>query len=152
MYSPIKDAFYSKFRRIGYRNVHLEITSGGKFSPKLKKALGMSLNFMGRRFAPDLTGFLVEGNNVQPITIEVKRKRVGFKELFQAKGYGELLDAKHAFLISSEPLSVDMKEALRQKLNLMYFGYPNVRLMHVGRFNIKNRQIISEDWFPSSPF
>lgn len=152
MYSPIKDAFYSKFRRIGYKKVHIEITSGGRFSSKLKGALGMSLNFMGKRFAPDLTGFLVESNGVKPITIEVKRKSVGFKELFQAKGYGELLDAKYAFLVSNEPLSVDMKEALRQKLNLIYFGYPNVRLMYVGRFNIKNKQIINEDWFPSSPF
>jgi len=152
MYRPIRTCLLRRFRSSGYTNVHLEITSDGSFSTKLKKALGTRVVFLGRHFAPDLCGFLEEQDRLQLISVEVKRKKISFREIFQAKGYGELIDAKYAFLVSNKLLVSAIRDFLRNKESILYFGYPETRIMYIGRFNLKTNRMVEEDWFPKSPF
>lgn len=152
LYEPIKTCFLQKFRSAGYRDVYLEITSNGKFSERLREVLGTRVAFLKRHFAPDLCGFAEVQNKLLPITIEVKNKRLSFKEIFQAKGYGELIEAKFAFLISTQQIVSPVKDFLRNKESLLYFGYPETRIMHVGSFDNKFKQLVEDNWFPKSPF
>lgn len=152
LYPYVKDFFWHKFRSAGYTEVHLEITCGGRFSSKLTDMLRAETAFLSRRFAPDLTGFVREGNRRALVAIEVKRKDVGFNAIFQAKGYGDLLRAKFAFLISHKPLSPTIRQFLKERETLLYYGYPDVRVLYIGRFNLETKLIVEEDWFPKSPF
>lgn len=151
MYAPIRMCLLRRFSSAGYK-VHLEITCNANFSPTLKKVLGTRIIFLGRHFAPDLCGFLEDRGKLNLISVEVKRKRIGFQEIFQAKGYGEVVEAKYAFLISNQPLLSGIREFLRNRESILYFGYPETRIMYIGRFNSKISQLVEEDWFPKSPF
>jgi hypothetical protein len=152
LYNPIKDCFLRKFQNAGFSEVHLEITSGGNFSSMLREILKAEMAFLSRRFAPDLTGYIREKNRMAIISIEVKRKEVGFSEIFQAKGYGELLRAKFAFLVSHKSLSPAVRQFLRERESILYYGYPNVKVVYIGRFNIETKSMVEEDWYPKSPF
>jgi len=152
LYSPIKDYFLRKFRNAGFPKVHLEITCGGSFSSNLRDMLRAEMAFLSRRFAPDLTGYIKDGERIALISIEVKTKEVGFNEIFQAKGYGELLRAKFAFLISRKPLSPTVRQFLRGREGLLYYCYPDVKVMYIGRFNLETKSMVDEDWHPKSPF
>jgi hypothetical protein len=152
MYDPILTCFLKKFRSAGYSEVHLEITSNGRFSERLRKALGTRVGFLKRHFAPDICGFTEVRNRLQPISIEVKSKRLGFQEIFQAKGYGELIEARFAFLISNQSIISTVRDFLRNKESILIFGYPDPRIMHIGRFDHTLEQLVEEDWFPKSPF
>lgn len=152
LYEPIESCFLQKFKSAGYRNVHLEITSNGKFSEKMREVLGTKVGFLKSHFAPDLCGFIQENNKILPITVEVKSKRLGFQEIFQAKGYAELIDAKFAFLVSSHAIVVPVRDFLKSRESILYFGFPDPRILHICRFNIGMKNIIQESWFPKSPF
>ena len=152
LYSPIKDSLEQRFRNAGFRDIYLEITADGNFSRKLRDIFTLELRFMGRRFAPDLTGYARKSEQLYRITVEIKNKGLGFRELFQAKGYGELLDTKYAFLIGSHPLFSTVREFLGQRRSLLYFGHPQTRVLHIGRFNVRSNRLVDEDWFPASPF
>jgi len=152
LYPHIKDYLLHKFRSSGFPDVHLEITSGGSFSSKLQDILRAEMAFLSRRFAPDLTGYVKDEERIELISIEVKRKEVGFSEIFQAKGYAELLRAKFAFLISHKPLSPTIRQFLREREALLYYGYPNVKVVYIGRFNLETKSMVDEDWYPKSPF
>jgi len=152
LYPPIRDCFIRKFRNAGFPEVHLEITCGGSFSSELRDMLRAEMAFLSRRFAPDLTGYVKDEGRLSLISIEVKRKEVGFNEIFQAKGYGELLRAKFAFLISHKPLSPTMRQFLREREGILYFGYPDVKVVYIGRFNLETKSMVEEDWYPKSPF
>jgi hypothetical protein len=132
--------------------VHLEITSEGNFSLMLRDMLKAEMAFLSRRFAPDLTGYVKEKDRMALISIEVKRKEVGFNEIFQAKGYGELLRAKFAFLVSNKSLSPTVRQFLRERESVLYYGYPDVKVVYIGRFNIETKLMVEEDWYPKSPF
>jgi hypothetical protein len=151
LYEPIKTCFLQRFKSAGFKNVHLEITSNGTFSNELKDVLSTRVSFLKKHFAPDICGFIDENDKHKPITIEVKNKRLGFQEIFQAKGYGELVEAKFAFLVSSQPIISPVKEFLGKRESILYFGYPNTKILYISRFNSKLKQIVEQSWFPQSP-
>ncbi len=151
LYEPIKTYFLNKFKSAGYHKIHLEITCNGKFSEGMRKLLGTRVGFFKGHFAPDLCGYIEENGKNLPVTIEIKNKRLGFQEIFQARGYGELIEARFAFLVSSQSIVVPVKDFLKNRESILYYSYPEPKILHISRFSIKTENMVEESWFPKSP-
>jgi hypothetical protein len=120
-YQHIRKAFMKYINR---KSLVLEITaSGGRPPEKLEKFVTPSAAplLSNKTLAPDLFGGIVEqessfgfGILKEPrpncIVIEVKDKDVTIGDFYQAKRYGEVFNAKYAFLVSTAPLPSSIRK------------------------------------------
>lgn len=162
LYEPIKEylreAFTAKFG-----NCHLEITANGVFSDRLQKVVRQDIifAFLGRKASPDLTGFvhskgaelvLVYGPSIvqEFITVEIKAEKISLQDIYQAKMYGDLFQAKYALLISPEVIPEDLRRLDNQLFVTRRFmgGW----LVHIGKWHAYEGDTIISDWLPRPPF
>jgi len=156
-YEPVKSKIEELFRakyKDKINELHLEITANGKFSNKLKNKLGQYRDiifFFLRSASPDVTGF-VEINddytNSGFIVAEIKREEIKLDDIYQARKYGELFEAKHAFLISVQEIPEEVKRLSKAVYSLL--SLPAYKTLNVCQFDGDKNDIIS--WFPESPF
>jgi len=152
-YEIIREKLSKLFKEKGV-NVYLEVTSRGVFSNKLKSKIPRGkeiiLLFL-RKVAPDITGF-VEGT-VLPgfIVVEVKGSKIELDDIYQLKKYADLFEARFAFLVSLEPIPVEIKrlqEVLylltKLKCGIIYHAFV---LTH---FDRNNKEFV--EWFNENPF
>jgi len=109
LYKPIKEAFEKKFKD-QFGNCHLEITYRGRFSERLMNAIpsanDVTFFFMGRRKAPDITGFIGVEEIIQSdmavmignkkaktsvkwpefIVVEVKNREISLEDVLSSEG------------------------------------------------------------------
>ena len=158
LYAPLKEYLNEAFERT-FERCHLEITAQGYFSEELKCVVRNDIifSFLGRKVSPDLTGFIsrkeslleaMTPSNIQDfITVEIKAERITLQDIYQAKMYGDLFEAKYALLISPKPIPEEIKR-LNQRLFITHrYGG---RYIHIGRWLSGLHSII--DWLPKSPY
>ena len=166
LYEPIRKYLESKFSsNFGY--CYLEITANGHFSEGLKRLIRHDIVFsvLRRRVSPDLTGFatselrLPGATEIMGITLpisrdfitaEVKRERITVGHVAQAKLYGDLLSAKYALLISSEPIPEEIKR-LHKELDLLS-RFMSGWKVHIGQLDESISKMKEDSWFPKSPY
>jgi len=135
-------------------NFHLEITSNRKFSNKLKAEISphgyrdMIFHFL-RDAAPDITGFIKEQYSSAFIVVEVKNDEIKIDDIYQAKRYAELFDAKYPLLISTEEIPEEIKRLSKVVYKLLSGGYGSEKIILVHYDPEKNDFV---EWFEKNPF
>ncbi len=156
-YEPIKSKIEELFR-VKYKEkineLYLEITANGKFSNKLKNKIGQYhdiILFFLRSASPDISGFVEikdDYSNSGFIIVEVKREEIKLDDIYQARKYGELFEAKHAFLVSTHEIPEEIKRLSKAVYSLL--SLPASKTLSVCQFDEHKNDIIS--WFPENPF
>ena len=161
LYEPIRGYLVSVFnQKLG--NCYLEVTAEGVFSSTLKSVVRHDIifYFLGKKASPDLTGFIHRKQSewdasyvpsvVQDfITVEIKRGKITLQDVYQAKMYGDLFQAKYALLISPERIPEEIK---RLDLHLFVtYRYMSGWYLHIGMW-ISLASAIEQNWLPHSPF
>ena len=148
LYQPVKTALEVRFIR-EFGECYLEITANKKISDKIKKCFDdivlHIINVEG--FYPDLMG-LIQSKEI--IVVEVKEE-LTLKDIYQAKQYGEIFNAKYTLLIYSEPLSEEIRRFLEKRPEILSHsaGSKDVKL---ARFDKTDNDIEEGTWYMSSPF
>jgi len=165
LYEPIKKYLKKAFGE-KFGNCYLETTANGVFSDLLKSVVRHDIifSFLGRKVSPDLTGFIhtegskwiplaLEGPNIVKdfITVEIKSGRITLQDIYQAKMYGDLFQAKYALLISLKPIPGEVRR-LDERLFFVTFRYMRGWYLYIGEWNMSANAINEFRWLPRSPF
>lgn len=166
LYDPVKRHLEDRFRqKFGFGNCYLEITADGSFSDTLKSFVRHDIvfSFLGKKASPDLAGFIIrEGapplwaptlsrSDIKDfITVEIKREKIAPQDIYQAKMYGDLFQAKYALLISPEPIPEEIRR-LNQNLFVTY-RFMSGWYLHIGQWFGQANSIAESRWLPHSPF
>ncbi len=153
-YESIKDEVEKLFRNKN-KKVHFEITNKG-FSTKLKDEIrkkGRDILFYflkgkGSNY-PDITGVIEEKYSNDFIIVEVKEKQLKLEDIYQARKYGELFDAKFILLVSLKPIPAEIK-ALLEKTPTLLNLCTIYKSFILAQFDAENKNIIG--WFGENPF
>jgi len=123
MYRSILDILTKKFESMD-GDIHLEITSKGRFSRKLREVLAIETLQILRveRLSPDITGYYVENDRKEIIIVEIKKMEITIKNIIQANTYGEIFNASYCILISPKPLGREKRLFIKNK-SLVSRGY-----------------------------
>jgi len=160
LYEPIKEYLTKSFTQ-KFDNCYLEITAEGVFSTTLKSVVRHDIVFYFlRKKAPDLVGFIARKQSewvassvssiVQDyITVEIKKDKIALEDIYQAKMYGDLFQAKYALLISPERIPEEIKR-LDQNTYVTH-RFMSGWCVHVGQW-ISMANCVEQNWLPRSPF
>lgn len=147
MYKPTLDILTKKFEAMGDK-IHLEITSEGRFSRKIREALHIDTLQIIRvdKLRPDLTGYYIENDRKLIIIVEVKVKEITLMDISQANTYADIFDAFYCILVSSEPLGREKRIFIKNKGLVHRGGYRGKLIIswYKGHENPSTREIIIE--------
>ena len=83
--------------------------------------------------------------------MEVKERIEKLDDIYQAKLYKEVFDAKYGFLITADPIPEEIKRLCRATVNILRSASDSTyRFLAIGQFDPENRQFV--DWFEKDPF
>ena len=102
-----------------------------------------------KKASPDITGFLKSILGTDFITIEIKMKKIGLDDIYQAKRYADLFKAKYGFLLSCEPIPEEIKRLSNSTNILNKSGEGTIRL---AQYDLDTGKILDHTWFPSNQF
>jgi len=150
LYEPIRLYLINKFWD-KFENCTLEDTHKGKFSENIKKEIpqyhDIIFSFL-RKERPDLTGYVKQTYGTDFITVEIKSERIKLDDVYQAKKYADLFQAKYGFLLSTHKIPTEIKRLHNRTYILRTtVGYQNLIL---GQYSTSQKSII--EWFEKSPF
>ena len=150
LYEPIRRYLLQKFNEKFVKAI-LEDTHTGDFSPHIKENIpeyhDIIFSFL-RKEKPDLTGYVEKEYGIDFITVEIKNAPITLDNVYQAKKYADLFQAKYGFLISPRVIPIEIKR-LHKRLGILRTNVGYERLI-LAQWNIKDQRII--DWFEESPF
>lgn len=163
MYKPVMEYLKEDFEH-RFGNCHLEITANGVFSNLLKKLVTHDIifTFLGKRASPDLTGFIhshgkdlvikYDRTVIQDlITVEIKPRKINLQDIYQAKMYGDLFQAKYALLISYGAIPVEIQR-LDSKTSVTH-RFTGDWVVYIGELYIDDHgEMLITNWYPYSPF
>jgi hypothetical protein len=137
-YEPIKNALWDAFSHMP-ATCYLEITNKG-LSDKLERSLDDFALFYIKidRQYPDITGFIETSYGKERITVEVKERIRKIESFFQAKRYGEVFDARYAFLISLEPFPEQVRRFIQKRPAIYNYSYG--KQLIIARFDASSEQ------------
>ena len=134
-----------------FSSFHLEITAYKKFSNKLKSQFSeyreIVFSFL-KEAAPDITGFIKGEYASDFVIVEVKRESIKLDDIYQARKYAELFDARYGLLISTKEIQDEIKRLSRVVYSLLSLpAYKTLTIVHYDEESEKFLQ-----WFPRNPF
>ena len=162
LYQPIKKYLKKAFEQ-KFGKCHLEVTAGGSFSGAIKRAVRNDIifAFLGKKASPDLTGFtfsktLIWGqwtsSDIQDfITVEIKKEKITLQDVYQAKMYGDLFQAKYALLISPEAIPEEIRR-LNERLFFVTYRYMSGWYLYVGEWSSYTNAMVEHQWLPRAPY
>ena len=162
LYEPIKKYLLNAFTE-KFGNCYLEVTAQGVFSEPLKSVVSNDIifHFLGRKAAPDLTGFIHTGGTQWTpwtissikdfVTVEIKNEKITLQDVYQAKMYGDLFQAKYALLVSSRLIPEEIKR-LDQRLFAVTHRYMTGWHLYIGCWSSEVNRIAESEWLPRSPY
>jgi len=154
LYEKVKIDLVSNFTS-KFNNCFLEITSDGKFPEDILSKVGeyydIIFSFLKKKNSPDLTGFIKTDNRTDFITVEIKNDTLTLEDVYQAKRYAELFQAKFGFLISTKPIPTALKR-LCNKIQILFIAGTGYEKLKLATFDIEANKIVADSWFPESPF
>ncbi len=160
LYEPVRRELVERFSVSG--KTHLEVSADGRISETVKEKLDdVALHIINfERVKPDIIGFLRIETKIgrgtgyfqdEKIVAEVKNEQLGITDVIQTKVYAEVFDAKHAFLVSSEPIPEEIKRFVKMKPGLLHYagGYGEIKLV---QFDRPKETFVEKSWYRESPF
>lgn len=161
LYEPIKEYLKRVFTQ-KFGHCILETTAEGTFNDTLKSVVRHDIifSFLGKKASPDLTGFIQrEPAKWDPsyvpsivkdfITVEIKKEKITLQDIYQAKMYGDLFQAKYALLVSPNRIPEEIKR-LDQKLFITH-RFMGGWYLYIGYWMVGGNAI-EQNWLPHSPF
>ena len=150
LYEPIRRYLLQKFNE-KFGQTLLEDTHIGDFSHYIKKEIPeyheIIFSFL-KKEKPDLTGYVKKDHGVDFITVEVKNAPISLDDVYQAKKYADLFQAKYGFLISSKVIPIEIKRLHKRTYILRTnVAYENLIL---AQWSVSKNETV--DWFEKSPF
>ena len=121
LYEPIKNALQTQFEKsVGSKGkVHLEITANGHFSEELKEALDdKALGILRvEKMSPDIVGFLQKepAYSKDLVTVEIKPDRITISNIWRARLYAEVLNARYGIIISPKKVQEEIRRFLKER-------------------------------------
>jgi hypothetical protein len=156
LYEPIRSALKAEFEVfVGSEGkVYLEKTDKGRFSEELKETLDDRALSISRveKLCPDITGFVQKkGFSKDLVTVEVKLGKIRIRDLWQAKLYAEVLNAKYGITISTGKIQEEIKRFLTDRPNILYRQGYNNQLV-VAQFDVENNEFnFNRKNYPTRP-
>ena len=100
---------------------------------------------------PDIAGFVEEQHMKSLITVEVKEKSLTLEDIYQAKLYKEVFEAKYGFLVTLSPIQEELKRLCKGNFDILRSAADGVyRFLAIARFNNASGEF--SDWFEENPF
>jgi hypothetical protein len=152
LYEPIKQHLEQLFTLAGKR-VYLEIAAARGFSETLKRAIppGKEIVFAFLRQRPDVLGFIEEEYTKNLVTVEVKEKSPTLEDIYQAKLYKEVFEAKCGFLVTSSAIPEELKRLCKGNFSVLRsVGDNTYRFLVIAQFDKVSGKFV--DWFHENPF
>jgi len=166
-YNGIVQRFTELFEAKGFE-VYFEKTANREFSNRLKKRIPWDRHivfYFLRKIRPDITGLatrkttetsvllkraaLLEDKDSDIIIIEVKDKEIELGDIYQMRMYAELLDAKFAFLVSTEEIP-EAIERLAKAVHPLLSAPSIYHCRTLVYFDEEDKSF--KDWYPENPF
>lgn len=152
LYQPIK-AQLEELLATKNKSCYLEVTAtkglGEKLKGKIPPQREIVFAFLKKR--PDLFGFVQGQYASDLITVEIKERIEKLDDIYQAKLYKEVFDARYGFLITAEPIPEEIKRLCRTTVNILRSASDSTyRFLAIGQFDQKNGQFV--DWLEKDPF
>jgi hypothetical protein len=135
------------------RRFYLEVTAEKGLSEKLTGRIPQhrEIVFAFLKKRPDLCGFVEGQNSCDFITVEVKKRIEKLDDIYQAKLYKEVFQARYGFLITTEPIPEEVKRLCRNTPDILRSTGDSIyRFLAIGHFDTETRQFA--DWFEENPF
>ena len=151
-YQPIKERLKELFVAKG-KHPYLEVTATKGLSEKLKQKIPQNreIVFVFLKKKPDLFGFVEAQYLNDLITVEIKERIEKLDDIYQAKLYKEVFDAKFGFLITTEPIPEEIKRLCRNTFNILRSsGDSTYRFLAIGQYDKESDRFV--DWFEKNPF
>lgn len=135
-----------------YASVRLEVTANGQYSNVLQSQIDsyreLIFAFLNEA-RPDITGFVKKDSLSlrEFVVVEVKNAPIKLDDIYQVRKYAELLDARHALLLSTSeiPDKIIRLSRVVPSLLTLHGGYGKVTFV---RFEENGGRVT---WFPECP-
>lgn len=151
-YEPIKKGLEELLASKG-KSFYLEVTAARRLSEKLKGKLpqGREIVFTFLKKRPDLLGFVEGQYSSNFITVEVKEQVKKLDDIYQAKLYKEVFDARYGFLITTAPIPEEMKRLFNCTFSILHSSADSIYgFLVIGHFDQTKGQFV--DWYEKNPF
>jgi hypothetical protein len=135
-----------------FNSYHLEVTAHKQFSNVLQSQIDPNRDLIFAFLndaAPDITGFVkkVSSSLREFIVVEVKVTPLKLDDIYQARKYAELFEARYAILASSSEIPAKIVRLSKVIPHLL--ALPAYQQLTLARFEESGRLT---DWFPTNPF
>jgi hypothetical protein len=151
-YQLIKERLKELFVTQG-KEPYLEITAKKGPSEKIKQKIPQhrEIVFVFLKKKPDILGFVERQYSNDLITVEIKEKIGKLDDVYQAKLYKEVFDARYGFLITMKPIPEEIKRLCKNTFSILHSSVDSIyRFLVIGQFDKENGQFV--DWFEENPF
>lgn len=152
LYEPVKQCLERSFAALDKR-CYLEVAAKRGFSETAKQAIpqGKEIVFTFLRHKPDILGFIENQYTKDLITVEVKEASPGLDDVYQAKLYKEVFEARYGFLITGGPITEELKRLCRITPPILNsVGDSTYRFLVVAQFDLSAGTFV--EWFEEDPF
>jgi len=149
-YYPIVKDLVEQVLKEKFTDYYLEITANKKFSNKLKEQINPNRDIIFhflKEAAPDLTGFVKGKYSSELMIVEVKNESIKLDDIYQARKYAELFDARYAFLVSTAEIPEEIKRLSKVIYTLL--SLPVYKTLTIVRLDKETKKFI--EWFPKNP-
>lgn len=148
-YEPVRTKL-EEILKARFHSVYLVVTAKKVFPEKLKAKIRNERDivfFFLRQAAPDITGFVREYFLFDFVVVEIKVERIRLDDIYQAKKYADLFEARYALLISTEEIPEEIKRLYRAGDSLLQLSVGEELIL--AQFDKKKGFV---EWFPENPF
>ena len=149
-YKPIKERL-EQLLTTKFKSFHLEITADKRFSNKLKAEVNqyreIVFTFL-KEAAPDIAGFVKTEYGSDFLVVEIKRETIKLDDIYQARKYAELFDAKYGLLVSTNEIPNEIKRLSRVVYSLL--SLPAYKTLTIVHYDDNSKEFA--EWFPKNPF
>jgi hypothetical protein len=150
-YNPVEAKLGEQLSAV-VSNVYLETGAAKGFSETVKAAIpaGREIVFSFLRRRPDIIGYVSRGYTNDLITVEVKEKSLTIEDVYQAKMYKEVFDARYGFLITAAPIPEALKRLCKQSYKIQHSSNDGTySFLAIAQFH---RAAGFIEWFEENPF
>jgi hypothetical protein len=151
-YQPIKERLEELFAAKKTR-FYLEVTANKGLSEPLQGKIPphREIVFAFLKKRPDLLGFVERQYSCDLITVEVKQRIEKLDDIYQAKLYKEVFEARYGFLITVAPIPEKIKRLCKNTGDILRSAGDSIyRFLVIGYFDKQAGQFL--EWFEESPF
>jgi hypothetical protein len=152
LYEPVKQCLERSLIAVGKR-CYLEVAAKRGFSETAKQAIpqGKEIVFSFLRHKPDILGFIENQYTKDLITVEVKEACPNLDDVYQAKLYKEVFEARYGFLITGDPITEELKRLCRTTSPILHSaGDGTYRFLALAQFDPAAGKFV--EWFEENPF